>query len=850
MKKQVISFLIAFSTICTCLYSQTLLTPPPLDGVKNSQYTNRNPNEFILGWNWSAPGKKLDEALMMNTYHDMYLNPSILDYKDSLYIFAPLGNSVTGGRNQWNVLNSHSLQLEPTISIDSTNNFQPRVGDTTGSVFGFGYKNLNVGSIPSSGDDFNRFVLNKNSLTTDSAVVLNNIWNGSILKWLDYDGGENTIELNEYFRTNHTTLDNQFDIDNYYPYNGKRYYVSINLRAINPSDVELHLQDTILSLEMPYTLTHYRINDLSIIDSSSFGVVRFDSVPQANFAHNFNIQSTVSDTYYQGFRGASRKLKFCTTKPQKFYITGEMLKNLNTTLLGNSITLSACATFNGVPEEGGTELVNNPLIKNDWWENGYRKFDYITKFDVKVIYYGNLDVALDWIRIETPQCQKLIRGGFDDTINSTANQYLSQCANHPTHPKVSRFYATDEALQNQWMANRYYNYLLDTLATLETFVEKNPSAHFLHATGFREYWNGNNIYKKNYIANCFYNYGILDDGNNQNIHNFSKRLLGTNFGSSGRKRVSSLDPNILEDSFIFDSLNSGYETLLYGTYDRCDGPLFDNNGTKCPLPSQANWTNSTLLDFYNNVPNNIINQESWGTLYTAESDLYLLYNDRNILFNTKPWFANLWITSESWRLFDMGNNNTIVGLGSNENRPLTDSELNNEVLTPIILGAKGLIYYFKSTYDWTENNASESIHQGMPQVLGLQKRDNTSSLNGLDYVLDDNIGGDYIIPFTTVNDPNFDDHYVSNPEYRFDILGVDQNHHFIGIRSLRYQLYKINRWIKFNEPELLNLKLVAWLGVGHRKWYTQDIAYGNPELGDTLLNSICILSILRTHSHC
>jgi hypothetical protein len=65
MKKQVISFLIAFSTICTCLYSQTLLTPPPLDNVKNSQYTNRDPNEFILGWNWSSIGKKLDEALII-----------------------------------------------------------------------------------------------------------------------------------------------------------------------------------------------------------------------------------------------------------------------------------------------------------------------------------------------------------------------------------------------------------------------------------------------------------------------------------------------------------------------------------------------------------------------------------------------------------------------------------------------------------------------------------------------------------------------------------------------------------------------------------------------------------------
>ncbi len=206
MKKYflIITLIIVFTAIN--IDAQTLFNPPKLN-VSADTAIRSNITKFIIGWNWGAEGKKLDEALFINSYHQMHLKTwqgnYIGDYKHDMTLFHPLQDSITGGRNCYNILNSHCLHLEPTIDVDSTTNFKPRVGDNTGGVFGFLRKSIGV--IPTSGEDFNRFVLYQNSLPsgTDSMVVLADVWNGSILRWLDYDGSENTNELGDWERTNH-----------------------------------------------------------------------------------------------------------------------------------------------------------------------------------------------------------------------------------------------------------------------------------------------------------------------------------------------------------------------------------------------------------------------------------------------------------------------------------------------------------------------------------------------------------------------------------------------------------------------------------------------------------------------
>jgi hypothetical protein len=98
------------------------------------------------------PSRKLDSAMDMNFYHNFYFGDTN-SINNSLNI-PQIKNSVIAGRNKDRTINAHALYLEPTIDVDSTDNFQPRVGDSTGAVFGFRNRNFDVGDTVSSGVDF------------------------------------------------------------------------------------------------------------------------------------------------------------------------------------------------------------------------------------------------------------------------------------------------------------------------------------------------------------------------------------------------------------------------------------------------------------------------------------------------------------------------------------------------------------------------------------------------------------------------------------------------------------------------------------------------------------------------
>ncbi|MEI6089606.1 MAG: T9SS type A sorting domain-containing protein, partial [bacterium] len=245
--------------------------------------------------------------------------------------------------------------------------------------------------------------------------------------------------------------------------------------------------------------------------------------------------------------------------------------------------------------------------------------------------------------------------------------------------------------------------------------------------------------------------------------------------------------------------------------------------------------------FYNSSSDSSTFQYEIGTLYHVEKCLFHLYKDKYILFNKKPWYANLWVIPEGWGLYNQDTpESSVVALPPYCLRPITDSELNLEATMPLILGAKGIFYYYKAVQTWGKANEG-LIHTNMVNVLGLKTLNENSTKSGLDYILDDSLGGDYIKPR---HDPAFKDHYIPNSNYNFTELGIDSNHVFIGTRSTRFELYKINQLIKYNEQTLLNLKLISWYAKGHRKWYVQDPSVD--QVSDTLLNILVDLKNITT----
>ncbi len=167
------------------LISQDLINPPKLQRLDTTTAIDRS-NSFVKGWNWGSPGQKLDSALLMNSYHDFPESSTDTKFDmKNMEVPGDWGSNIIGGRNSNNVFLGLSLHLEPTIKVDSTYNFRPRFGDINGSVFGFYNRNFTVGDTVNSGLDFSRYKLKPTGITTP-VRILDNAWNGNVLRYLDY----------------------------------------------------------------------------------------------------------------------------------------------------------------------------------------------------------------------------------------------------------------------------------------------------------------------------------------------------------------------------------------------------------------------------------------------------------------------------------------------------------------------------------------------------------------------------------------------------------------------------------------------------------------------------------------
>lgn len=203
MKKILILAISVFSLIQ--IYAQDNIDPMPLFNKNTLDVYDHRGNQFVLGFNWSSTSRALDQALNINCYHAM---PHIItngDYDTTGYI-TDMGDSIKDiewlgipGRHwyDWKVLtgrvdtlamNGETLYLNPATTINiNDNTFQLRWNDSTGGIFGFKYHNWTVGDTESTGADQHRFILSKDDLIGNSAIVLDSIWDGSILNCEDFD---------------------------------------------------------------------------------------------------------------------------------------------------------------------------------------------------------------------------------------------------------------------------------------------------------------------------------------------------------------------------------------------------------------------------------------------------------------------------------------------------------------------------------------------------------------------------------------------------------------------------------------------------------------------------------------
>ncbi len=744
------------------IFSQNVIDPPHLQRIDTTDALNRNYHGFMIGWNWGSPGARLDSVMNINSYHgfsNSKLSVENACAKNMLVIEPPgrWNSYIVGARGRDCAFNAHSLYLEPALTVDETQSFTPANWNKTGAVFGFRDKNSIGVTDTSRNGNFKLLTTNYNP---DSAKVLYNIWQNDCFTWLDYYDSTDRSKC-----TNYKNINSQADKDTFHIFNGKQLYVSINIHADSIQYINNHLNDNIIGIKLRYALT--KVDTTAEPDTllpATYDYVKFDSIARESLSDTASIFSSINNQ----FRGKYRRLLESTEQPTEFIIKGNMLKIDNAGDTSN-ITLSALANFDGdtIQLIGGYK--NNPRFKYDWWQNNYNVKEYITSIDVEVYYYGNLDVSIDWIRLETPRAQKVFRGGYDSAVSAAVDLLLDDINNNVNKPKLFRFYGDDELLPSQWAANRYLNMLVDTLAALECFTSRgNSPAHFLHSTGFKQYWNG---------ANCDFitktAVPFIRRARKDNIETFYYR-----WGYEGEVRTN--------DSLILNPLLSEYEIRL------------DKAGASFPI------TDPKIFEYEYGKDAGYISATS--TQFQIEKYLYRnYYVYSSLYYSSKPWWANLWVHIDGIEFHNPEINSFVLKKG--KRRPMTGEEVRLMVTHPILMGAKGLLYWKKGT---------ENTFTTKGGFMGLQPNSNNyeelyGDLQGEDLLKSDLLGGDYLC----FPDANGLDTSFNSAAFDFEKMGIDTNHIYLGLKSSRLTVSRINQWVTNCEDELMKLRLVAWYGKGY-----------------------------------
>ena len=238
--------------------------------------------------------------------------------------------------------------------------------------------------------------------------------------------------------------------------NGTRWYLSINLRRLNPLwDFTADTSDTVLSIKIPIKYRNF-VFYLDSLGHTKFRVdtfytqIKFDSVSTQN--------NGLSDKGYYT-RGGWMEKHLSTTTDSVFYIRRSMLPKYSDTC---DVTLSAY--FRAI----SVDSINPPFrdLVNI-------KVGEIDSLSMEVRYYGKCDIAIDWLRLETPETRALFRGEKDTAIATIVSNAFKDVTNlrdtidGMPRARLWRFYITDEPGPTLVASSRYYTSLLEGYVIVE-----------------------------------------------------------------------------------------------------------------------------------------------------------------------------------------------------------------------------------------------------------------------------------------------------------------------------------------------------------------------------------------------
>lgn len=804
--KNIIALFLAFVFVNLSLTAQNILFPIPLELKKLDSIKLEKQDRYIKAWNWGSICGNLDSSMFMDYEHngDYPLTGNEFRIRRNLKRIAALGGGLNSGHTAKGLLNSQLIVFEPTINCDSTINFIPKSNDTTFAVFGFYNKNMVVGAIQDTGINADRFIVRKELMpSADSVVLLDNSWPQEHF-WL-YDYNSINLVYDHNLEVKNSIDTTKRDTINYDSTNGRKWICDINLRALDTIKPN-NLKDIVLKIKLEYKT-----------NKGNTGLIKFDATPSADvFKINriVRLLKQVGLTREDSIPGANER--------NRFAISSEMLRIDSLGLPGNDINLRARFTCDGFTDPLG-RFTNNPYMKPEDYksqklQNG---IEFITNLNIRVEYYGKLSIAIDYIKINTPNGEALADGKFDNAIKRSANQLIDSIRNYGNGMRLFRFYGLDEPLVSLWYGMARFNKLLHGYATTEG--DMYYPKHYELAMNLKENWRGGTIGLSNTVAAPYIRKTNLWAGCNSPFSNLSTY--------ENMKLQNGYTGFWTNETNHIDTLNDNYETFFINSYLhspwRCD-TLYPYAGWSY---QHIDWNSITddKIDnsYYHTDESNIYNYYEANSVQThIEYQLRKSYFKENyFLFSDRPWWANIWHTSD-WLLID--NDNILDSLHLLYQRPKTGEEFNYLNNLNVILGAKGYFCWI--------GKSSEQFHDINEQSkIGLASfstnRDSIISLpSGENLVFSNRIGGDYIQYPDPSKITNEFQSFRNNISY--NAMEIDSNSIYLGRKSKRIELYKMNRWLEAVSDTLMNLQLEGWYSKGFKPHYIESWKANHKKLSD------------------
>ncbi len=701
-----------------------------------------------------------------------------------------------GHGNGPSLIEAQGMRFHPELLVD-TAALTPRPGDRQRAVWGFRQHHHGTTTADSTDVNFHRFALTKTGIT-GWTTVLDQSWpQQEFCEW---------------------PKDRQFEQSR--SFNGHLMYLGVNVRRTDPADT------TMDSAEVLRLRVHYQLAD------GTQGLVRFDSVPDPNT----NTANVAVPLRLDGKgRGVVRPLVARpATVTTTMVITRGMIPSGNTTDSVRDVTIQGHVRL--VPEQThGTVLFDRNFYLRNRQRLGKpieltsdKDSARIIRLWVDVEYNGQSDVAIDWVQLGTENYTWFTQGYHDETIlegyQAIADNMTIWNSTHNTPPnepiRIWRWYNRDEGPAAYWNGMGYMHDLFDSRTMTEIGLLDESVwwlDRYLYATGITDVWEGHTSRITNEGLAPYYLRG------NGGMDNLGKR---TYYHRWGRHSV------LFQDT-------ADYDLLITSVL-----------GTPTSLPLTGLSPTPELVDdvypFGLKVP-------QAGLQSMIEYNRYLQMKEATYLFRDDLcWIPNVWLSADYTTIVDTaaGRSDTLFVNPRSQIRHLTGEEVRLLAWSDLILGAKGLGYFWGANPDTVTTSQQISMPgDGNFQSYGMAYGPADNALRSPASALartnqlasygarDEEVGGDWLESsnstglwhILTANQVPVDTALAYL--YQSTTPGL----FYLGWQSMRSALQSVHDVVAAGENDLDSLHLRAWYHRGFRTWNKGDAALlNNPVNADSV----------------